>query len=153
MDIIMKKTILLLSASLFMSGCSIMSPSKNYTMDLTSLNNLGHESGCPILGRKHDLKVGVDKQAYWVLSQDCPTKFEALPLTDKFALTSTYSLPKNSKLVGYVFTKKRLEKSKYDFISSISNSALRLGGNKGVIIDNIPKLDEGVTVTAIFRAL
>jgi hypothetical protein len=152
MDINMKKTTLIISAGLFLAGCSALPPSKDYKMDLTSLNNLSYESGCPILGRKHDLSVGNEKQSYWVLSQDCPTKFNSLPYTDKFSLISTYALPKNSKLVGYVFTKKRLEESKFDFISSISSSALRLGGNKGVVMDDVPKLDEGVSVTAIFRA-
>ena len=148
----MKKILLIIAAGIILAGCSVSSPSKDYKMDLTSLNNLGHESGCPILGVKQTLIAANEEQEYWVLSQRCPAGFEPLPYTDKFSLTSAYALPKNSELVGYVFTKKRLEKSTSGFLSSISNSGLKLGGNKGVIVDNLPILDKSITVTAIFKA-
>lgn len=132
------------------SGCSTkyFAPDA-YTFDLPNYASVGSSTQCPIVGPAQTVRA-TQNQSFWVLSSSCPAKKPKLPSETRFSITSSYHLPDNSKLVGFIFAKRRLTDSSM-LISSVRPSALRLGGDIGIPVISDEAEGDGVVILKIFR--
>jgi len=149
----LKSCITAILISVTLSACSSITE-QTYTFNLTNYDNKGYAQGCsPIIPRKITSPKATDFQKFWSLSLNCANKkHDSLKQEVKFSVTG--HLPANAEVVGYVFLKKRnTEINLYDRIRALSSSALRLGGNYGVPVNEHELTPDGVELFVIYRAL
>lgn len=149
----MKNCIIGILISAALSACSSVAE-QTYTFDLTKYDSKGYAQACsPIIPRKITSPKATDVQKFWSLSLNCPNKkYDSLKQEVKFSVTGL--LPANAEVVGYVFLKKRnSEINQYDRIRALSSTALKLGGNYGVPVNEHELTPDGVELFVIYRAV
>lgn len=145
----MNKAVGVILLTSLLGACSTFSTPTNYILDTSKLKGKGLTEDCTILVEKSKLTAQHD-QKNWQFFHDCLTKYERLPSNTPFHWTTVLHLPEDSRLVGYIFSKDRLDITQDEKLDHWSQTALRNGANYLVEINPVG-LSDGVEMIAVYR--